>query len=99
MNLNELFKAGCDLNAGYLDHYDPKAHKHTRVAQVTVAGDVIPTLAGEVFIANLVKSAAPPPKDPDFADVVIKTPKTPKKPKGGASVQPDDIALDLMGLE
>ncbi len=99
MNLNELLKAGCDLNAGYLDHYDAQAHKHTRVAQVTVGGDVIPTLAGEVFIAKLRASAAPPPTEPDFAEVVVTTPKTPKKPKGGAAAQPEDLALDLAGLE
>ena len=93
MNLNDLLAAGCVLNAGYLDHYDAVAHKHTRVAQLTVGGDVIPTIQGEVFMANARKAA--PPGEPE-AEVVEPKPKKPKKGPAAAVLEDDLDALDAV---
>ena len=45
MDLSTLVSLGCYVNAGHVDYYDGKAH--TRLGEVTTAGDLVLDAAGE----------------------------------------------------
>ena len=51
ITLESLQSLGCYINAGHLDHYD--GHTHTRLGDVTSAGDMLLDDAGLVYANKL----------------------------------------------
>lgn len=74
ITLAHLEAVGCYLNAGHLDHYN--GYSHTRIADVTMGGDLVyepggETYAGRLLMDSLVEAMADPVPAKDEAPASV----------------------------